>query len=64
MPNTPLLIHIYETQQLTKVADYLKIKKRRETYIKEAKGSSNASQTAVDWVQEFESTKNSSVKAL
>lgn len=64
MPNTPLLIHIYETQRLKKVADYLKIKKRRETYIKEAKGSSNASQTAVDWVQEFESTKNSSVKLL
>jgi hypothetical protein len=64
MPNTPLLIHVYETQRLAKAAEYLKIKKRRETFITEAKGLSNASKTATDWVQGTESTKNYSVKQL
>lgn len=64
MPSTPLLIHIYETQRLAKVAEYLKIKKRRETFIREAKSLTNASKAALDWVEEVESTKNSSVRHI
>jgi hypothetical protein len=64
MPNTPLLIHIYETQKLAKAAEYLKIKKRREAFVKEAKSLSNASNVALSWVEEVESIKNSTVKQL
>lgn len=64
MPSTPLLIHIYESQYLTRTTDYLKIKSRRENFIKEAKSLDNASRAALDWVEETESIKNSTVKLL
>jgi hypothetical protein len=64
MPNTPLLIHIRETQKLSRVADYLQIKKRRDTYIREAKSLDNASVTALKWVEDVESIKNTSVKQI
>lgn len=64
MPSTPLLIHLYQTEQLKRADDYLKVKKRREDFIKEAKSLSNASNAAEDWIQESESTKNSRVKKI
>jgi hypothetical protein len=64
MPSTPLLIHIYESQKLSKVSEYLQIKKRRATFIKEAKSLDKASKAALAWAREIESTKNSTVKPM
>lgn len=64
MPSTPLLIQIFQTEQLKKAEDYLKIKKRRDNFIKEAKSLSNASKAATDWLDESEATKNLRVEKI
>ncbi len=64
MPSTPLLIQIFQTEQLKKAEDYLKIKKRRENFVKEAKSLSNASKAAIDWLEASESTKNLRIEKI
>lgn len=64
MPNTPLLIHVHETEQKKKLSDYLKIRARREGFIKDAKGLDNASAVALEWLRDSKTSKNSRIKKI
>lgn len=64
MPSTPILIHIYESEKQKKASDYLKIRQRREQFIKDAKGLDNASNAVQDWLKESRTTKNSRIKKI
>jgi len=63
MPNTPLLIKIHESR-VDNINEYLKIKKIRDNFIKEAKGFDSASTAVLNWIEDDQNIKNLSIKKI
>lgn len=60
MPNTPLLIHAFQSR----LNNYINIKKSRDLFITEAKGFNTASNAVLNWIEDKQNIKNLSIKKI